>query len=180
LENFRGGYIHYDGSENELYLGVHGDDDTLTTSDRNIVTIERASGDVGIKNENPGYSLEVGTDGTNGNGAHVTDGGIWTSGSSRTFKTNFENVDPIAILERLSELPVQRWEYKLSDEGVHLGPVAEDFYQAFGLGNDERYIGTVDSDGVSMAAIQGLYALVRELQTENERMRAALKRAGIE
>jgi hypothetical protein len=40
--------------------------------------------------------------------------------------------------------------------------MAEDFSQAFGLGEDERYINMVDADGVALAAIQGLHQLVQE------------------
>jgi hypothetical protein len=40
--------------------------------------------------------------------------------------------------------------------------MAQDFYTAFGLGEDERYIGTLDADGVALAAIQGLYQLGQE------------------
>ena len=58
--------------------------------------------------------------------------------------------------------------------------MAEDFYAAFGHGPSERSISTVDADGVALAAIQGLYELVKEMQIENERMREALRRAGIE
>ncbi len=41
----------------------------------------------------------------------------------------------------------------------HLGPTAEDFYAAFGLGSDAG-IGTVDADGVALATIQALYQLM--------------------
>ena len=61
-----------------------------------------------------------------------------------------------------------------------LGSVAEDFFEALQLGNDERYISGVDGDGVALAAIQGLFELVQEQKAEIERMRAAMKRAGIE
>ena len=38
----------------------------------------------------------------------------------------------------------------------HLGPMAQDFKAAFGLGNDEKMIGYLDENGVALAAIQGL------------------------
>ena len=47
---------------------------------------------------------------------------------------------------------------------VHLGPTAQDFYGAFGLGDDDKSIATIDLDGVSLAAIQGLYELSQEQQ----------------
>jgi len=40
--------------------------------------------------------------------------------------------------------------------------VAQDFSAAFGLGEDELHISTVNADGVALAAIQGLYSLSQE------------------
>jgi len=34
---------------------------------------------------------------------------------------------------------------------LHLGPVAQDFHAAFGLGADDKHIATVDADGVALA-----------------------------
>jgi hypothetical protein len=115
------------------------------------------------------HPLQVGTDATNGNGAHVTAGGAWTNGSSRAFKTNFRDLDPLDVLNRVVGLSIQRWEYDGSDEGDHVGPVAEEFHAAFGLGVEEQYIATVDADGVALAAIQGLNA---KLEAENAALRA--------
>ena len=68
------------------------------------------------------------------------------------------------------------------NEGEHLGPVAEDFAAAFALGADERYISTVDADGVALASIQGLYQIIQEkdaqltqLQQENDRQGAMMQ-----
>ena len=102
----------------------------------------------------------VGTDTTNGNGAHLTTGGVWTNGSSRAFKEGFVPVDARAVLAKVVALPIATWRYRGPDAARHMGPVAEDFHAAFGLGHDERYIGTVDADGVALAAIQGLNAKV--------------------
>jgi hypothetical protein len=44
--------------------------------------------------------------------------------------------------------------------------MAQDFYAAFGLGEDERYISKSDADGVALAAIQGLYQVVQERDAE--------------
>ncbi len=43
-----------------------------------------------------------------------------------------------------------------------MGPVAQSFHGAFGLGASECHIGTVDADGVALAAIQGVYKLVQQ------------------
>jgi hypothetical protein len=92
-------------------------------------------------------------------GAHLTTGGTWTNASSRALKTAFEAIDASDILGRVLALQLTRWQYRDSPaEGAHLGPVAEDFYAAFGLGADGRAISTVDASGVALAAIQGLNA----------------------
>ena len=137
-------------------------------------------GGVGIGHGNPSHPLHVGTNGTNGNGAHVTAGGAWTAGSSREFKENLRPVQTETVLRAVLDLPLYRWRYKNSDEGDHMGPVAEDFFEAFELGEDDRYISGVDGNGVALAAIQGLYELVKDLQAENEEIRAVMERAGLE
>jgi len=44
----------------------------------------------------------------------------------------------------------------------HLGPMSQDFYEAFGLGHDHKMISMLDAQGVSLAAIQGLDQIVQE------------------
>src|SRR5438105_690874 len=60
---------------------------------------------------------------------------------------------------RRAALPVSTWNYQAQGDGVrHMGPTAQDFKAAFGLGEDEQTISVVDEQGVALAAIQGLYA----------------------
>jgi hypothetical protein len=83
--------------------------------------------------------------------------GSWSSASSRTLKSNLDPVDPAGVLERVRDLEISTWHYDAEGEDVrHMGPMAEDFADAFGLGDDEETISTVDADGVAFAAIQGL------------------------
>jgi 1-deoxy-D-xylulose 5-phosphate reductoisomerase len=54
-------------------------------------------------------------------------------------------------------LPISLWSYKTQSTSIrHIGPMAQDFYTTFGLGTDDRYISTVDIEGVALAAIQGV------------------------
>ena len=150
--------------------------DTFSTTGVNQFII-LAEGGVGINTNTPTpFPLQVGdsTVAGSGSGAHLTGGGTWTNGSSRAFKTAFEPVDASSILNKVAELAISTWEYKGSDEGRHIGPIAEDFAQSFGTGSNERYISTVDADGVALAAIQGLYALVREQQARIEQLEQRL------
>ena len=113
--------------------------------------------------------LEVG--GGSGGVASLSNGGTWTNASSRSYKTGFVDVDPLAILDRLVALPISTWTYRGSEEGTHLGPMAEDFKAAFDLAGDGKSIATVDADGVALAAIQGLN---QKLEAENAALRAEL------
>jgi hypothetical protein len=100
-------------------------------------------------------------------GAHLTLGGAWTDSSDRDLKENFAPVDGREVLDRLAELPISTWNYKAEDASVrHMGPVAQDFYAAFGLGQDERHIASLDSSGVALVAIQELQEVVEEKDAE--------------
>jgi hypothetical protein len=96
----------------------------------------------------------------------------WSSASDRNMKENFSIVDSKEVLERLAAIPITAWSYKSEDPTIrHIGPVAQDFYGAFGLGKSERYISTIDADGVALAAIQGLHKVVQEKEAEIRTLR---------
>ena len=90
-------------------------------------------------------------------------GGSWSSVSDRNVKANVESVDGREVLERVAAMPVSTWNYKAQDPAIrHMGPMAQDFHAAFGVGEKETMITTIDADGVALAAIQGLYEVVQE------------------
>lgn len=71
------------------------------------------------------------------------------------------------MLEKLAEVPVSTWNYKAEGVSVrHIGPMAQDLYAAFKLGGSEEAISTTDGDGLSLAAIQGLYAMVKDKEAD--------------
>lgn len=86
-------------------------------------------------------------------------GGAWSSVSDRNMKENFIPVDSRSVLRGVLALPISTWNYKSQETSIrHLGAMAQDFYQAFQVGEDNRHITTIDADGVALAAIQGLHA----------------------
>jgi hypothetical protein len=91
------------------------------------------------------------------NNGTVTANGVLLT-SDRNAKENFKPVDPQSVLAKVAALPVTTWDYKTEGQAVqHIGPVAQDFYSAFGLdGKDNKHISVVDEGGVALAAIQGL------------------------
>ena len=83
--------------------------------------------------------------------------GSWTSISDKNQKENLALVDCEEVLDKVSELPLSTWNYKSQDESIrHMGPMAQDLYAAFGLGETDTGITTIDADGVALAAIKGL------------------------
>ncbi|HEV7588339.1 MAG TPA: tail fiber domain-containing protein [Longimicrobium sp.] len=106
-------------------------------------------------------------------------GGAWSSISDRNRKENFLATDGEEILARLRAIPVSTWNYRTQDRAIrHLGPMAQDFAAAFGLGESELLINSVDIDGVNLAGVQALAARTdtlaaqaRALAAENSALR---------
>ena len=81
-------------------------------------------------------------------------------------------------------MPITSWTYKIEVDSVrHIGPMAQDFHAAFGLGDDEKTISTVDADGVSLAGVKALDLRTLEqgkridaLEKENAELRDRLAR----
>jgi trimeric autotransporter adhesin len=108
------------------------------------------------------------------NGAYLSNGGVWTDVSDEHAKTGFEPVRPQKVLGKVAAMPVNTWSYK-SEPGVrHLGPVAQDFHRAFGLGEDARHIAPLDTSGVALVGIKALNATVKRQGQEIARLQARL------
>jgi hypothetical protein len=86
--------------------------------------------------------------------------------SDRNAKENFEPVNGREVLEKVAALPMTRWNFKTDAAARHIGPMAQDFYTAFHVGDDERHIAVVDEGGVALAAIQGLNQKLEQKETE--------------
>jgi len=91
-------------------------------------------------------------------------GGSWTSLSDRAAKKDLREVDDASILAGLAGMPIYTWRYKAEVSGArHMGPTAQDFQAAFGLGDSDRTITTIDAEGVALAAAKALHReLVRQ------------------
>jgi hypothetical protein len=75
--------------------------------------------------------------------------------------------DPDEIYRRLVELPVSLWTYGFDHPTVrHLGPMAQDFGAAFGLGWTDHAIDMVDANGVLTVTVQVLARKVAELEAK--------------
>jgi predicted nucleotidyltransferase len=106
-------------------------------------------------------------------GIALTPGGAWSTLSDSNAKTDITAVDHAAVLRQAAELPVTAWSYRPDPHRRHIGPMAQDFHVAFGLGSDDRHITMLDTDGVALSALKGLIA---ELQERKERHAAQARR----
>lgn len=106
------------------------------------------------------------------NAGNMTIAGTLTQGSSRDVKSGIVPLDAKDVLARVSALPVSLWSYKTEDAVRHVGPMAEDFHQAFGLGADDKHIAPGDQAGVALLAVQGLNAVVQDKAQEIARLRS--------
>jgi hypothetical protein len=99
-----------------------------------------------------------------GTGVQLASGsGTWTSLSDRNAKENFDDVNASEVLAKVAAMPIKTWNYKTQADSIrHIGPTAQDFKSAFGVGESETGITTVDADGVALAAIKGLVEELKE------------------
>ncbi len=140
------------------------DGDAILTSSRAYQFLARAAG---------GFTLW--TNAASTVGATLAPGsGTWASASDRNLKTDVAHVDDDAVLEKVAALPISRWSYK-SERGVsHVGPMAQDFYAAFKVGQDDKHITSIDEDGVALAAIKALHGENLTIRGENAQLRRRL------
>ena len=100
--------------------------------------------------------------------------GTLTQNSNRESKNNIAAVDPQKVLQKVVQLPIATWTYKKDQEVEHLGPMAQDFHEAFGLGASNIGITTYDTAGVALASIQALYRSLQEQQSQLEQKQTQL------
>lgn len=148
--NQRGSFVYGDGSTTDI----------VTANAPDSWTIRATGGYRFFSNSalTTGVSLSAG-------------GGSWTSLSDRNAKDNIISVNPRDVLRGVLKLPIATWNYKGQPQFQHIGPMAQDFYATFKVGENDKTITTVDPDGVALAAIQGLNEELRdELKTRDAKI----------
>ena len=100
-------------------------------------------------------------------------GSSWSAVSDRNRKRDFMELDGEDVLSRLRQVPVTTWNYKSQDADIrHAGPMAQDFRAAFGLGESDLMINSIDIDGINMAAVKALETRTAQQQARIEQLEA--------
>jgi parallel beta-helix repeat protein len=119
-----------------------------------------------------GPELEVGNGGTlqvgPGGAANLTldaSGNLTVAGtvngvSDRNAKTAIVALNGAEVLTKLTALPVSQWAYKKEPAVNHIGPMAQDFYGAFGLGADDKHLAPGDLAGVAVIGVKALHKMI--------------------
>ena len=129
-------------------------------------------------------AIKVGTTSANGNGAYLTQGGVWTNTSARNKKEDFQQQDKNLILQKINQLEITRWKYKGTEKEYHYGPMADDFHRLFNV-DDDSSIADMDKTGVLFlgmqqlikinaakdASIDSLKSEIRNLKSEMEELK---------
>jgi len=170
------------------------------TGGNNNIYIGNVGGTAGGGSATESGTIRIGTAGTHTGIALAGD--VYCSAiniiSDRNAKERFTPVNARAVLDKVARLPITEWQYKsqtaTQSDIRHIGPMAQDFHEAFSVGHDAQHITTVDADGVALAAIQGLNEKLEErlagkdvemgrLKAENqalaERLNALEKKLGL-
>ncbi|MPY24849.1 tail fiber domain-containing protein [Shewanella sp. YLB-07] len=108
-------------------------------------------------------------------GGNITAQGTISPGSSRSTKNNINIIDGDKILNMLSEIDIFTWSY-IRDAGkvTHIGPMAEEFYEIFNYGVDNKHISPTDTSGISLAAIKSLMDKVESQSKKIEKLENTL------
>ena len=111
--------------------------------------------------------IELLLDGT----GNLTIQGVLDQNSNVHDKEGIKAVDAGAILSSVLALDLSEWSYR-GESARHLGPMAQNFHAAFGLGADETKLAPGDLAGIALAAIQGQQEIVQEQQARIETLAA--------
>ncbi|MCP4544487.1 MAG: hypothetical protein GY832_45835 [Chloroflexi bacterium] len=147
-----------------VHLGSQSDDPvSLVVNDEPIVTIA-ANGQMTV---GLGTTVTLILDAS----GNLVIAGALTEASDVALKEGFESVDAQTVLARILQLPITTWNYIADGSSVrHMGPMAQDFYAAFGLGADDTHIAPLDVNGVTLAGLQELTRLLQTQETQIEKL----------
>jgi hypothetical protein len=111
-----------------------------------------------------------------GGGGEYARAGSWSNVSDRNAKENFIEVDGEEVLEKVNQLPITQWNFKKDKiKAKHIGPVGQDFYALFGLGDDDKHTSTGDTSGIALVGIKALNQKVKAQESEIKALKVEIE-----
>ncbi len=161
-----GAYVEMHHASGNGYVNAGTGDLLFNDATTGNVLLGTGGGNVGVNHGSPSAKLQVGGE------CKAT---VFTPTSDRNAKQDFTPVNAREVLEKVVALPITEWTYKDIAGARHMGPVAQDFRSAFGLGSDDKGISTVDADGVALASIQALNQKLNEKDAEVQELKQSVE-----
>jgi hypothetical protein len=152
---------YYGSSNNRTGSFVYADasSSTITNSTINNQFLIKASGGIIF------YSDPLNTMGV----ILPAGGGSWASVSDKNKKENFKLTNDDEILNKIENLKITSWTYISQNRSIrHIGPMAQDFYKTFHLGDNNKTISVIDMDGVTLLGIKLLQQRIKLLSPLNK------------
>lgn len=101
--------------------------------------------------------------------------GAYLTGSSRSLKESITKTKPEDVLSKLQQLPLYEWTYKTSPSSRHIGPMAEEYFEVFGLAGEGTGLAASDLASIALAGIQAIDAKAERLEKENNSLKKRLE-----
>ncbi|MCH9650539.1 MAG: tail fiber domain-containing protein [Deltaproteobacteria bacterium] len=143
------------------------------TNNNNDILRMTTSNRVGVNNPSPQHPLHVGTDATNGNGAHVTVAGIWVDASTRKNKHKIVDLQVDDALAALDEIQPVRYEgINDSTEEEYLGFIAEDVPDLVAM-NHRKGLSAMDMAAMLTAVVKAQRETIQAMDARIQALEAA-------
>ena len=85
----------------------------------------------------------------------AANGSGWNMLSDKNIKRNFKTLNDRKIMSKLARLDISSWNY-IGYTDQHIGPMAQDFYRLFDIGENQRHINMIDMDGIVLYGISSV------------------------
>ena len=147
------------------FPGTTTEAERMRVSADGTVTIARITADAG-------NIFQIGTDTTNGNGASLTNAGVWTDASSRANKINIKELDTKTAIEAVNNLKTVTYNGKHDTAETYVGFIAEDVPDLVAMNNRK---------GIAAIEIAALLSKVvkeqqKQLKAQNAQLELLAKR----
>ena len=129
-----------------------------------LFSIRLSTGNIGFRTISPVHPFQVSASGAgHGNGAHLTEGGVWNSASSRITKQDIEQLTTVQARQTVRALEPVTFRYKAELDEQYVGFIAEDVPDLVAT-HDRKSLAPMDIVAVLTKVVQD-----QDLQLDEQR-----------